>query len=395
MSADEGPEYWNRQTQICAGTEDSFKNNIKVAMSRFNQSGVKRILDEWRMADEAEQDTRQLTRRLETQEETWKIWRQTYGPQQLMGVNDKETALLRVDHRVDRSPVGGVHTFQFMYGCEMDEVNTRAYLQYGYDGDDFIILDKSTLTWTAAKDQAFITKNNWDADKAYNQRIKAYLDNECIEWLKKYVGYGKATLERKDAPEVFLLQKDPSSPVLCQATGFYPSNIMMTWQKNKEDHHEDVEVSTTLPNIDGTFQKTISLKPEEWKNNKEAYSCVVQHVGAAEDIVVTVKDIKSNTGSDNTIAIVVGCLAAVAVLAAIVGLIFWKKSNDALPQTLAETDLHSLFSSLSQSASLPDMVPSSPGNELQLSVVISVECVNVTGREDDGECSPGSDRNRR
>lgn len=73
---------------------------------------------------------------------------------------------------------------------------------------------------------------------------------------------------------------------------------MMTWKKNKEDHYEDVAVGTTLPNIDGTFQKTITLsvKPEEWKNNKEAYKCVVQHVGAAEDIVVTVKDIRSNTG---------------------------------------------------------------------------------------------------
>jgi len=71
---------------------------------------------------------------------------------------------------------------------------------------------------------------------------------------------------------------------------------MMTWQKNKEDHYEDVDVGTTLPNIDGTFQKTITLKHEDWKNDKEAYRCVVQHVGAAEDIIVTVHDIRSNTG---------------------------------------------------------------------------------------------------
>lgn len=257
------PDYWNRNTQTYAGNEAPFKNNIDIAKSRFNQTG-------------------------------------------------------------------GVHTVQLMYGCEVDDDgSTRGYWQYGYDGEDFLSLDKTTLTWTAAKDQAVITKHKWDADKANQQYRKAYLENECIEWVKKYVGYGKDTLERKDAPEVFLLQKDPSSPVLCQATGFYPSNIMMTWQKNKEDHHEDVEVSTTLPNADGTFQKTttLSVKPEEWKNNKEAYRCVVQHVGAAKDIVVTVKDIRTNPGSDNTIAIIVGCLAAVVVLAAIVGLILWKRSN--------------------------------------------------------------------
>ncbi|KAG1948513.1 H-2 class I histocompatibility antigen, Q9 alpha chain [Pimephales promelas] len=221
----------------------------------------------------------------------------------------------------------GVHTFQFMYGCELDDDSTRVHWQYGYDGEDFISFDKDTLIWTAAKPQAFITKTKWDEDKANNKYQKSYLETECIEWLKKYVGYGKDTLERKDAPKVFLLQKDPSSPVLCQATGFYPSNIMMTWQKNEEDHYEDVAVGTTLPNIDGTFQKTITLKHEDWKNDKEAYRCVVQHVGAAKDIIVTVHDIRSNTGSDYTIAIVVGCLVGVAVLAAIVGLVFWKKSN--------------------------------------------------------------------
>ncbi|KAI2647044.1 Patr class I histocompatibility antigen, A-5 alpha chain [Labeo rohita] len=203
----------------------------------------------------------------------------------------------------------GVHTFQEMYGCELDTDGTkRGYWQYGYDGEDFLSLDKSSLTWTAAKDQAMITKNKWDADNADRQYVKAYLENECIEWLQKYVGYGKSTLERKDAPKVFLLQKDTSSPVLCQATGFYPSNIMMTWQKKGEEHHEDVEVGTTLPNPDGTFQKTITLSVEEWKNNKNDYKCVVQHVGAAKEIFVTVDDIQSNP-------------------AGIVGLIVWRKSN--------------------------------------------------------------------
>ncbi len=99
-----------------------------------------------------------------------------------------------------------------------------------------------------------------------------------------------------DAPEVFLLQKDSSSPVLCQATGFYPSNIMMIWQKKGEEHHEDVDVGATMPNADGTFQKTITLSVEEWKKNKNDFRCVVQHVGAAKDIVVTVDDIRSNPG---------------------------------------------------------------------------------------------------
>lgn len=92
----------------------------------------------------------------------------------------------------------GVHTVQFMCGCELDsDGSTRGYWQDGYDGEDFIIFDKNTLTNVAAVPQAFITKTNWDDNKAQNEYQKSYLENECIEWLKKYVGYGKDTLERK------------------------------------------------------------------------------------------------------------------------------------------------------------------------------------------------------
>lgn len=84
-----------------------------------------------------------------------------------------------------------------MYGCELDDDgSTRGYRQYGYDGADFVSLDISTLTYTAANPQAVITKHKWEA-LAVPERNKAYLENTCIEWLKKYVAYGKDTLERK------------------------------------------------------------------------------------------------------------------------------------------------------------------------------------------------------
>lgn len=35
------PDYWNRNTQIYAGNEAPFKNNIGIAKSRFNQTGGK------------------------------------------------------------------------------------------------------------------------------------------------------------------------------------------------------------------------------------------------------------------------------------------------------------------------------------------------------------------
>ncbi|MBN3296856.1 HMR1 protein, partial [Amia calva] len=84
-----------------------------------------------------------------------------------------------------------------MYGCELDDDGmTPGFMQFGYNGEDYISLDKDTLTWTAANQRAFSTKNKWDADRALGQSAKNYLDQECIEWVKKYVGYGRETLER-------------------------------------------------------------------------------------------------------------------------------------------------------------------------------------------------------
>lgn len=75
----------------------------------------------------------------------------------------------------------------------------------------------------------------------------------------------------------------------------------MSWQKDGQDHHEDVEYGETLQNDDGTFQKSshLTVTPEEWKNNK--YQCVVQVTGVKEDFikVLTESEIKTNWGNTN------------------------------------------------------------------------------------------------
>uniref|UniRef100_A0A3B3RA75 MHC class I-like antigen recognition-like domain-containing protein n=1 Tax=Paramormyrops kingsleyae TaxID=1676925 RepID=A0A3B3RA75_9TELE len=92
----------------------------------------------------------------------------------------------------------GIHTVQQMYGCEWDDVTgaTGAFHLYGYDGSDFIALDFRTMTYVAPVMQAIPTKVKWDRDRAELENIKRYFTQQCIEWLKKYVSYGKSTLER-------------------------------------------------------------------------------------------------------------------------------------------------------------------------------------------------------
>ncbi|XP_072561926.1 class I histocompatibility antigen, F10 alpha chain-like [Paramormyrops kingsleyae] len=226
---------------------------------------------------------------------------------------------------------GGIHTFQRMYGCEWDDQTgtTGGYDQFGYDGSDFIILDFKTMSCVAPVMQAVPTKQKWDRDRAFLEGQNGYLTQTCIEWLKKYVSYGKSTLEKTVRPEVSLRQKDPSSPVTCRATGFFPKGIVVTWQKDGVDMHSDVEVGETLPNGDGTFQisSKLAVKPEDWKTN--SYSCVVQHKSSKDDIAVLLeeKNIRTNQGGLPW-GIIIGCVAAALALVAVaVGVVLWRRSR--------------------------------------------------------------------
>ncbi|ETE59164.1 Major histocompatibility complex class I-related protein, partial [Ophiophagus hannah] len=81
---------------------------------------------------------------------------------------------------------GGFHTWQTTYGCDVrGNSSIRGYSQYGYDGKTFLSFNKETLSWMTSEPQAHITKSNWDANFEWSQRNKFYLEEECIEWLKK------------------------------------------------------------------------------------------------------------------------------------------------------------------------------------------------------------------
>ncbi|XP_029943690.1 class I histocompatibility antigen, F10 alpha chain-like [Salarias fasciatus] len=180
---------------------------------------------------------------------------------------------------------GGVHIVQYMYGCEWDDETNEVngFRQFGYDGEDFISLDLKTETYIAPVQQAVPTKHKWDSNKAELAYWKNYFTTDCVDWLKKYVEFGRSSLMRKDLPSVSLLQKTPSSPLTCHATGFYPDRADLFWKKDEEELHEDVVKGEILPNHDGSFQMSVDLdlsglKDEDWGR----YSCVFHLAGGQE-----------------------------------------------------------------------------------------------------------------
>ncbi|XP_049459232.1 major histocompatibility complex class I-related gene protein-like isoform X2 [Epinephelus fuscoguttatus] len=139
-----------------------------------------------------------------------------------------------------------------------------------------------------------------------------------------------------DLPSVSLLQKSPSSPVSCHATGFYPDRAMMFWRKDGEEIHEDVELGEILPNHDGSFQMTVDLNlssvpPEDWRR----YDCVF-HLSGVKDHIVTKLDkavIRTNMEkpSDMTVPITAAVIVLVFILIAATGFIIYKKKKAQCP----------------------------------------------------------------
>uniref|UniRef100_A0A3B3YJU4 Ig-like domain-containing protein n=1 Tax=Poecilia mexicana TaxID=48701 RepID=A0A3B3YJU4_9TELE len=230
---------------------------------------------------------------------------------------------------------GGVHSFQFMYGCEWDDESQKVtgYKQFGYDGEDWLILNMETNTWIAPQPQAVLTTNKWNNNKADLEYDKNYLNQICPEWLKKYVGYGRSSLMRTVRPSVSLLQKSSSSPISCFATGFYPNRAEMFWRKDGEEIHDGVEKGEIVPNNDGTFQMSVhidlsSVSPEHW--NK--YECVFQLSGDKEDVTNRLEKTRILTNESNTPDVTTPVVVAVAVLGliAVIGFIVYKKKNGEL-----------------------------------------------------------------
>ncbi|XP_053158417.1 patr class I histocompatibility antigen, B-2 alpha chain-like isoform X2 [Hemicordylus capensis] len=207
-------------------------------------------------------------------------------------------ALAKLRGRYNQS--GGLHTLQNMYGCELSKDGHRGgYDQYSYDGRDFLSFDKETLTWTATDVPAQVTKRKWGAEFADNEYQKAYLEGACIEWLQKYLDYGKETLLRKEPPTVKVARKaayDNMETLVCRAHGFYPKEIDINWKKDGEVWMQDTFRGGVAPNSDGTYHTWHSIKIDS--KDRDRYRCHIEHDGLLEPLDLAWEESASDQESD-------------------------------------------------------------------------------------------------
>ncbi|RVE55432.1 hypothetical protein OJAV_G00236390 [Oryzias javanicus] len=230
----------------------------------------------------------------------------------------------------------GSHVLQRMSGCEWNEESgeTKSFVQFGYDGEDFISLDFQTMKWITHEAQAVEIKQLWDAEEGRLAYLKNYYVSECPKLVQEYMHYERNFLQRKERPSVFLLQKTPSSLIRCHATGFYPDKANLFWRKDGEEIHEDVEKEEILSNHDGTFQMSSELnvslvQQEDWRK----YKCVFQLSGVKEDIIIKLNktEIQTNWVSPSEFSVrhhVLVVVPAAVLLLMLGGILCWNDRGE-------------------------------------------------------------------
>ncbi|XP_077779574.1 major histocompatibility complex class I-related protein 1-like [Podarcis muralis] len=234
---------------------------------------------------------------------------------------------------------GGIHTLQKMYGCELSSDGRKGgHIQYSYDGRDFIAFDKETLTWTAAEMEAQASKRKLDPNLARNQYLKAYLEEICIEWLQKYLEYGKETLLRTEAPVVKVTRKadyDGLETLVCQVHGFYPKEIDANWVKDGQVWQEGTLRGLVAPNSDGTYYLFLSVQidPEE----REHFRCRVEHDSLEKPLDVAWEEEPVNLGL--IVGAILGVMAAILLVSGIIFfIILLRKRSEKLAYKAASTN---------------------------------------------------------
>nr|ARX74110.1 MHC class I antigen [Ovis aries] len=218
----EGPEYWDQETQGTKDTALTFRANLNNLRGYYNQS-------------EAGSHTLQ----------------EMYG--------------------CDVGPDGRL---------------LRGYDQFAYDGREYIALNEDLRSWTAADTAAQITKRKIEqrgvADDSRNylegecvEWLRRYLETGKDTLLRADPPKAHVTCHPISDREVTLR---------CWALGFYPEEISLTWQRDEEDQTQDMELVKTRPSGDGTFQKWAALVvPSE---EEQRYTCRVQHQGLQEPLTL-------------------------------------------------------------------------------------------------------------
>ncbi|XP_073498150.1 major histocompatibility complex class I-related gene protein-like isoform X2 [Phyllobates terribilis] len=212
--------------------------------------------------------------------EYWERTTQVCKRDEALFRHEVKTVMKRFNH------TGGLHIVQVMTSCELrDDGSVSGYQQYRYDGTEYMFFDTQRVTYIPTMREAEITTQRWNSlNVRMGEAAKNFLENTCIDRLKKFIKFGKEDLERRVRPRVKVTGRVSGkvTKLHCQVYGFHPRAVDVKWMKNGEDEVHSYETTHVLPNPDGTYQ--IRVSAEVTPKEGDRYSCYVDHSSLEEEL---------------------------------------------------------------------------------------------------------------
>ncbi|XP_068105482.1 antigen-presenting glycoprotein CD1d-like [Hyperolius riggenbachi] len=211
----------------------------------------------------------------------------------------------------------GAFTLQCWTECpsSADDIDGYSY-RVAVDGVDLVYLNITERAWVAGNSPySQAIREIMQKDPITLRSLENGLNKHCQSLAAAYATTGREAFSRKVQPQVYLVRKPllSKTEILCMVTGFYPKPINVSlWRENKM---EDGMSTETLPNGDSTYQITVMTTANLFE--EEHFSCHVEHISLQEPLIVRLNS------KHHTAGILDACIAVVAALACMVGLVYF------------------------------------------------------------------------
>ncbi|NXE08749.1 CD1D protein, partial [Lophotis ruficrista] len=173
--------------------------------------------------------------------------------------------------------------FQCFTGCELyPNGSYTKFYHLAYNGHDFLRFDVDRSQWKRQQNSelAVQVESQFSTFLGFSETLQDLLNVTCVDHMKKFIKYGRATLERQELPVATVFARTPSPDQLllvCHVTGFYPRPISVDWLRDGQEVPPGPALNTSaiLPNADLTYQLRSILAVDP--HDGHSYACRVRH----------------------------------------------------------------------------------------------------------------------
>ncbi|XP_067832274.1 SLA class II histocompatibility antigen, DQ haplotype C beta chain-like [Heptranchias perlo] len=201
-----------------------------------------------------------------------------------------------------------MHLFHVQCECIYHDLELADMsLRYAYDGSTIMYYDMSIKRYVAAQSvaQAEVDRRNSEPD--YVVSVPRRIESVCDE-IKQTAISSNTTLE-KMAPtftRAFVQKKAGQNYLVCLVKNFFPSDIKLSWVRNRAVTVNGPVTTSIVPQRDRTFQvKSILLLNEDADGS---YSCQVEHETINGKLMVP---LEWNGNTENEALIIIGAVLGI------------------------------------------------------------------------------------